>query len=268
MSGQYDPAAIITGPDGTTAAVGPDGVYVEVRKSVLAAGAATEPTLASVLGRLDITLSALRDALRGVSAKTLTDLDTRLIAILAQLDVALSTRGSEATLATRAAATDVQAVRDRLPSALVSGRLAVEVGGSVLPSGAAEQATLASVLTQLQAINLDLDALATRATAAAQTDGSQRTQLVDGAGDVAGVYADGSLQTRAVDLRTILDYDGRTDGNPVYVGTNAQTALVAASTWWIKKLFYDANARLIDAQILVGAWSGRAALGWRMPGGD
>jgi hypothetical protein len=47
---------------------------------------------------LDITLSALRDALRGTGNKTLTDLDTDLSNIYARLDVALSTRASETTL--------------------------------------------------------------------------------------------------------------------------------------------------------------------------
>jgi len=47
---------------------------------------------------LDITLSALRDAIRGTGNKTLTDLDTRLGDIYGRLDVALSTRASESTL--------------------------------------------------------------------------------------------------------------------------------------------------------------------------
>ena len=43
------------------------------------------------LSKLDISLTALRDALRGAGDKTLTDLDTRLGDIYARLDVALST---------------------------------------------------------------------------------------------------------------------------------------------------------------------------------
>ena len=39
---------------------------------------ASETTLASILGQLDITLSALRDAIRGTEDKTLTDLSTAL----------------------------------------------------------------------------------------------------------------------------------------------------------------------------------------------
>lgn len=50
------------------------------------------------LSNLNITLSQLRDDLRGTGNKTLTDLDTDLSNIYGQLDVALSTRASESTL--------------------------------------------------------------------------------------------------------------------------------------------------------------------------
>jgi len=61
---------------------------------------AQEDTLASLLAQADITLSELRDALSGTSPdnKTLKDLYDELTSILAQLDVALSTRASELTL--------------------------------------------------------------------------------------------------------------------------------------------------------------------------
>jgi len=50
------------------------------------------------LSNLNITLSQLRDDLRGTGSKTLTDLDTDLSNIYGQLDVTLSTRASESTL--------------------------------------------------------------------------------------------------------------------------------------------------------------------------
>jgi hypothetical protein len=58
----------------------------------------TEDTLSSVLAQLDITLSALRDALRGTGVKDFTTLETDLEAVLGQLDVALSTRAASAQL--------------------------------------------------------------------------------------------------------------------------------------------------------------------------
>ena len=57
------------------------------------------------LAKLDIALSALRDALRGAGTKDFTTLEADVEAILAQLDTVLSTRASEATLSTRASET-------------------------------------------------------------------------------------------------------------------------------------------------------------------
>ena len=51
---------------------------------------ASEATLSSILNQLDITLSELRDALRGTGDKTFTDLETNLSNILGQLDITLS----------------------------------------------------------------------------------------------------------------------------------------------------------------------------------
>jgi len=52
----------------------------------------------SKLDLIDLSISGLRDALRGVNSKTLSDLDTDLLNIYARIDVALSTRASETTL--------------------------------------------------------------------------------------------------------------------------------------------------------------------------
>jgi len=58
------------------------------------------------LSKLDITLTSLRDAIRGAGNKTLTDLDTRLGDIYSRLDVAISTRASESTLSAIKTQTD------------------------------------------------------------------------------------------------------------------------------------------------------------------
>jgi len=51
---------------------------------------ASESTLASVLSQLDITLTELRDAIRGTENKTMTDLESRLSGVLDQLDITVS----------------------------------------------------------------------------------------------------------------------------------------------------------------------------------
>ena len=68
--------------------------------------------------------------------------------------------------------------------------------------------------------------------------------------------------------RVLLDYAARVDGNPVYVGSNNQQAVVADATWAVQRLSYDVTSRLVDTQILYGSWTGRAALSWRSAGGD
>jgi hypothetical protein len=52
----------------------------------------------SKLNLLDISISSLRDALRGANSKTLSDLDTDLTNIYSKLDVALSTRAADSTV--------------------------------------------------------------------------------------------------------------------------------------------------------------------------
>lgn len=76
------------------------------------------------------------------------------------------------------------------------------------------------------------------------------------------------IKRSVTDFRTLLDYDVRTDGNPVYVGKNLQAVLTSAATWVVQKLFYDSSNRLIDAQVLAGTWDGRAAFAWKPAGGN
>jgi len=56
--------------------------------------------LKSKLDMLDISISSLRDALRGADARTLTDIYNIVNSIYGRLDVALSSRASETTLST------------------------------------------------------------------------------------------------------------------------------------------------------------------------
>jgi hypothetical protein len=64
-------------------------------------GASTETTLASLLGKLDITLSALRDAIKGEGARDFTTLEADIESMIERADVNLSTRLAEATFTDR-----------------------------------------------------------------------------------------------------------------------------------------------------------------------
>jgi hypothetical protein len=95
------------------------------------------------IDNLDLSISGLRDALRGTGNKTLTDLDTDLSNIYGRLDVALSTRASESTLSGIKTGTDY--IDD------IYGRI------DVLLSTRASESTLSSILGKLDV------ALSTRA---------------------------------------------------------------------------------------------------------
>lgn len=159
-----------------TAQTGADWTPLLQRLDVALSTRASEATLAA---QLNITLSALRDALAGVGPATVGNLGL----LLDQLDVAISTRASEGTLATLAT-----------------------------------QATLASVLADTTAILAQLDtALSTRAseaTLAAQLDIaiSALRDAITGAG--AAARTQGELETAIT---------GTQPRNMTQIGGTAQT---------------------------------------------
>lgn len=61
---------------------------------------------------------------------------------------------------------------------------------------------------------------------------------------------------------TRLDYDGRTDGSPVYEGRAEQGTATSATSRQVRRFDYDVDGRTVRIQILTGAWDNRAALGW------
>lgn len=101
------------------------------------------------------------------------------------------------------------------------------------------------------------------------------TGTLEGIDNVAVTTSAGSMKRQRVDvapslMRKILDYDVRTDGNPVYVGFNFQSAVVADVTWTVYKLFYDSSGRLVDQQVCERiAWTDRTTGShWRTSAGD
>jgi len=86
------------------------------------------------LDNLDLSLTGLRDALRGANSKTLTDLDTDLANIYSRLDVVLSTRASESTLSSIYGRLDValstRLADSKIPNVL--GQVSTDVVGSTM----------------------------------------------------------------------------------------------------------------------------------------
>jgi hypothetical protein len=57
-----------------------------------------------------------------------------------------------------------------------------------------------------------------------------------------------------------IDYDVRTDENPVYVGYNIRGAATSDSTWVLQKISYDGSNRVTLVQIATGSWDDRASV--------
>lgn len=54
-----------------------------------------------------------------------------------------------------------------------------------------------------------------------------------------------------------LDYSGRGDSNPVYVGFNVLGALTSTTNWVIQKLTYDISNRVTLVQVATDSWDNR-----------
>ena len=82
------------------------------------------------------------------------------------------------------------------------------------------------------------------------------------------VFGDGRQAAKAVvqplpaafDSEKRLDYDARTDDNPVYIGFAETPYTSTADTWKIQKLTYDGSDRVIRIQVATGTWDDRASL--------
>lgn len=56
-----------------------------------------------------------------------------------------------------------------------------------------------------------------------------------------------------------IDYDVRTDDNPVYVGYNVRGAGVADTNWILQKMTYDGSNRITLVQVSIDSWNNRAS---------
>jgi len=57
-----------------------------------------------------------------------------------------------------------------------------------------------------------------------------------------------------------IDYDGRGDDNPVYVGFNTSDAATSDTDWVVQKVTYDGSDRPTLVQVARGSWDNRASL--------
>jgi len=121
---------------------------------------ASEATLQSLLGQLDISLSALRDALKGAGNRDFTTLETDVESILSKLDISLSSLRD--TLDSRLYnATDALSIYDHLKQIRTQidtylGNLDIKIS-EIKASGAETPRTLSNLYDQLTSILGKLD---------------------------------------------------------------------------------------------------------------
>jgi len=148
-----------------------------------------------------------------------------------------------------------------LKSGPTADEIAAAIAGVLTPSVPQPDgsAALREVAAALEKLDFRLKGLGTQAYGGG-------TAIIDKTSIAAAGLANettlASLRRGLTDYESRLDYDVRTDGNPVYVGKNMQGTATSAVTWTIQKLTYDASNRLIRAEVLIGIWDNRATLGW------
>lgn len=62
------------------------------------------------------------------------------------------------------------------------------------------------------------------------------------------------------DLQIAVDYDGRTDGQPVYLGMAVKSAATSESVWIVYKFTYDGSDQMLTRKSAYGIWDNRASL--------
>ena len=173
---------------GTATAV---GAGVANTGTIRVVNASDDVNLSGILAQLDITLSALRDALRGTGSKDFTTLEADAESILAQLDVDLSTRASEATLAAQLDIT-LSALRDALRGVGVKDLSTIQAAIDAIALDAVSlpeiKAATEATRTSVEALTADVAALKSRADNAATPVVTPAT----GAGAIAVSYAPGA----------------------------------------------------------------------------
>lgn len=153
----------------------------------------------------------------------------------------------------------VQAVTELRPGATAED-IAEALAARLAPQRAesADSAVLVELRKTLERLDFRMKGLGGPAFGSAMSDISSRPERQLGV--VASIT--NPVQTVQVETEQRLDYDSRTDGNPVYVGSADPGTLEAAASWTVLKLSYDASDRLTRKQTQTGiAWTARTS-GW------
>lgn len=196
-------------------------LQVDVLSSALPSGAATEATLATLASEATVSTLATEATVSTLATEatvstlateatvstlgteaTLSTLATEATVSTLATEATVSTLATEATVSTLGTETTLAAIKtsvEILDNVISGNEMQVDVVTSALPVGAATETTLASIEGDTSALagcvsgaEVQVDVVSSElptgaATSAAQTDGTQKSQIVDGAGDVADV---------------------------------------------------------------------------------
>lgn len=68
------------------------------------------------------------------------------------------------------------------------------------------------------------------------------------------------VETIKPTLQIAMDYDSRTDGQPVYLGYASRSEGTDSGEWLVYKFTYDGNDQLLTRKSAFGAYDDRASL--------
>jgi len=69
-----------------------------------------------------------------------------------------------------------------------------------------------------------------------------------------------NIKDQPVNYQMLIDYDGRTDGQPVYVGYAHFAKGVSEDAWVIYNFQYDGSNQLTSRKTAYGVWDDRGSL--------
>jgi hypothetical protein len=190
-------------------------------------------TIKTNTDKLDIALSALRDALRGASSKTLTDVVTALTGLSVSITGSVAVTGPLTDTQLRATPVPVSGT----VAATQSGTWTVQPGNTANTTawkvdGSAVTQPVSGTFWQLtqpiSAATLPLPSAASTSTK--QSDGSQKTQVVDGAGNVIGATTNAlDINIKSGNPATMTATQATGSNLHVVVDTAPSTAVTVAS---------------------------------------
>lgn len=189
--------------EATVATLATEATVATLATEATVATLATEATVSTLATEATVSTLATEATVSTLATEaTVSTLATEATVSTLATEATVSTLATEATVSTLGTETTLAAIKtsvELLDNAVSGNELQVDVVTSALPTGAATETTLASIEGDTSALagcvagtEIQVDVVSSAlpsgaATSAAQTDGTQKSQIVDAAGDIADV---------------------------------------------------------------------------------